>query len=82
MPSCSRPAKSSMPIRRIRPEDCARAASGHEIAAPPHNAMKSRRLMPDMGFSPCDAAPARGRCSRFAAGSTGLGAGARSLGRI
>ena len=30
----------------------ARATSGHDAAAPPRSVMKSRRLMPDMGFLP------------------------------
>src|SRR5262249_44156812 len=33
------------PLRRIRPPCCARAANGHVAAAPPSNAMNSRRLM-------------------------------------
>src|SRR5262249_43380554 len=32
------------PLRRIRPPCCARAANGHVAAAPPSNAMNSRRL--------------------------------------
>jgi hypothetical protein len=35
----------STPIRRIRSGCCARAATGHVVAAPPSNVMKSRRLM-------------------------------------
>src|SRR6516165_5008354 len=35
----------STPIRRICPDCCARAASGHAAAEPPTRAMKSRRLM-------------------------------------
>src|SRR5262249_39314771 len=34
----------STPPRRIRSRCCARAASGHAIAAPPNNVMNSRRL--------------------------------------
>jgi len=32
------------PIRRIRSGCCARAASGHAVAAPPRTAMNSRRF--------------------------------------
>src|SRR6516225_2582083 len=35
----------STPIRRICPDCCARAASGHAAAEPPTSVMKSRRLM-------------------------------------
>ena len=38
-----------MPMRRIRSDCCARAASGHADAAPPSSVMNSRRLMPNMG---------------------------------
>src|SRR5437870_4540640 len=34
-----------MPMRRIRPPCCARAASGHAAAAPPRSVMNSRRFI-------------------------------------
>src|SRR5262249_41368454 len=39
----------STPIRRIGPDRCARAASGH-AATPPRSVMNSRRLMPSIGL--------------------------------
>jgi hypothetical protein len=35
----------STPIRRMRSDGCAPAASGHATAAPPSNAMNSRRFI-------------------------------------
>src|SRR5215475_10433976 len=38
-------------IRSLGIDCCARAASGHDTAAPPRNVMNVRRLMSDMGFT-------------------------------
>src|SRR5207249_1810658 len=47
-------AKSRMPTFGIRFACCARAASGHAVAAaPPTKLMKSRRFMSAMAFSLC-----------------------------
>src|SRR6516164_11333308 len=46
----------STPMRRIRPDCCARAAIGHAAAAPPSSDMKSRRLRAGMVSTPPSAA--------------------------
>src|ERR1700750_2977202 len=55
----------STPIRRIRSDCCARAASGHVTAALPRSVMNWRRLMSSMGSSPEPAVPAYRRLRMF-----------------